>query len=184
MRITTCFRSAMVPLQPLGSALAAAERPAALAAAGPPLAPAAAAAAAPSAVACRKRRRLTPGTTSRPGCRGDPVTPCACSRDLSESVTLVHPLRPGRGSAGGGTGAEPGHPVKLAAAQSVRWRGSPRGGAGYRPGRRHGPMGCLSAVDHEHPPWLNPRWPPGRTCCDKSLCHDKCPVCAAQVALG
>ena len=51
MRITTCFTSAMVPLQPLGSALAAAEVPRTLASATPPPTPAAAAAAAvPSAV--------------------------------------------------------------------------------------------------------------------------------------
>ena len=52
MRITTCFTSAMVPLQPLGSALAAAEPPRTLASAIPPPAatPAAAAVAVPSAV--------------------------------------------------------------------------------------------------------------------------------------
>ena len=70
MRITTCFTSAMVPLQPLGSALAAAELPRTLATAGPPVTPAAAAAAVPSAVYCRKRRRVTPGTTGWPGCHG------------------------------------------------------------------------------------------------------------------
>ena len=50
MRITTCFTSAMVPVQPLGSALAAVEPPRTLAAATPPVAPTAAAAAVPSAV--------------------------------------------------------------------------------------------------------------------------------------
>src|ERR1700722_16932916 len=101
MRITTCFRSAMVPVQPLGNALAATV----LAAAVPPLRPAAAAAA-PSPVACRKRRRLRPGTI------GDPVASCMCSRWLSGLVTMLHPLgaltviiaRGGAGQEGAGAG--------------------------------------------------------------------------------
>ena len=68
MRITTCFTSAMVPLQPFGSALAAAELPSTAAPAGAALRPAAVTAAAPSPVYCRKRRRLKPGANRRPGC--------------------------------------------------------------------------------------------------------------------
>src|SRR5438309_756635 len=90
MRITTCFTSLMVPLQPLGSALDAAEPPPIAAAAGPPLIPAVAAAAAPSPVYCRKRRRLRPGANSRLGCRGDPAAPFARSRGSSELV-IFHP---------------------------------------------------------------------------------------------
>src|SRR5580693_1437059 len=92
MRITTCLRSAMVPLQPFGSALDAAELPPAAAAAGPRLQPAVTAVAAPSPVYCRNRRRLRPGTDIGPGCRGDPAAPCTCSRGSSELVILVLPL--------------------------------------------------------------------------------------------
>src|SRR5580704_5300269 len=105
MRITTCFRSAMVPLQPLGSTLAAAEVRAVLAAAGPPTPTAAAAL--PSAVYCRKRRRLTPGTTGWPGCHTDPVAPWACSRGLSVLVMRLRPL----GAGGRVSGTAPIHVV-------------------------------------------------------------------------
>src|ERR1700733_883160 len=89
MRITTCFTSAIVPVQPLGSGLAAAALPPTAAAAVPPLTPTAAAAAAPSPVYCRKRRRLTPGSTGRPGCHNGPLAPCAWSCELSELVILA-----------------------------------------------------------------------------------------------
>src|SRR5579863_1165707 len=91
MRMTTCFTSAMLPLQPLGSVRDAADLATVLAAAAPPARPAAAAAAAPSPVACRKRRRLRPGTIGRPGCHADPVGPCGCSRECSELVILLPP---------------------------------------------------------------------------------------------
>src|SRR5271155_5556832 len=108
MRITTCFTSAMDPVQPAGSAaLADAERPATLAAAGPPVTPAAAAAAAPSPVYCRKRRRLRPGTASRSGGRGDPAPPCACSRGSSELVIAVSVLSVQVVAPRVGDGAEP-----------------------------------------------------------------------------
>src|SRR5579871_7075433 len=107
MRITTCFTSAMVPLQPLGSALAAVLPRSTLAAVGPPPRPAAAAAATPSPVACRNRRRLTPGPAHRPGRRADPGVACGCSRELSELVMLLHPRGAGV-AARTGTGAEPG----------------------------------------------------------------------------
>jgi hypothetical protein len=58
MRITTCFRSEMVPVKPSASGPAA-RLPAVAAAAGPVPRPTAAAVAAPSPVACRKRRRET-----------------------------------------------------------------------------------------------------------------------------
>src|ERR1700722_585786 len=90
MRITTCLTSAMVPLALCGSAVDAAELPAP-AARGPPLQPAATAAAAPSPVYCRNRRRLRPGANVGPGCRGDPVAPCPCSRGSSEFVILGWP---------------------------------------------------------------------------------------------
>src|SRR5271169_3746750 len=93
MRITTCLTSAMVPLQPSGSALDAAELPPTAAAAGPRLQPAVTAAAAPSPVYCRNRRRLRPGTNLGPGCRGDPAAPCARSRGSSELAILVLPPR-------------------------------------------------------------------------------------------
>src|SRR5580693_1959371 len=92
MRITTCLTSAMVPLQPSGSAVDVAELPPA-AAAGPPLQPAVTAAAAPSPVYCRNRRRLKPGPDIGPGCRGDPAAPVARSRGSSELVILVLPPR-------------------------------------------------------------------------------------------
>src|ERR1700677_3717195 len=92
MRITTCFRSEMVPVKPSGSGLAAADLRTVLAAAVPPLMPTAAAAAAPSPVACRKRRRETPGTTGWPGCHGDPAAPCSRS---GEFVILIRPLGAG-----------------------------------------------------------------------------------------
>src|ERR1700677_3352128 len=92
MRITTCFRSEMVPVKPAGSGLAAADRRTVLAAAVPPGRPMVAAAAAPSPVACRKRRRLTPGTIGRPGCHDDPVSPCSRS---GEFAILIHPLGAG-----------------------------------------------------------------------------------------
>src|SRR6516164_480237 len=87
MRITTCLTSAMVPLQPSGSALDAAER-SATAARGPPLQLAVTVAAAPSPAYCRNRRRLIPGADLRTGCRDDPVAPCTCSRGSSETVIL------------------------------------------------------------------------------------------------
>src|SRR5579862_8185276 len=91
MRITTCLTSAMVPLQPAGSAPDAAELPPAAAAAFPRLHPAVTAAAAPSPVYCRNRRRLRPGTDRGPGSRGDPAALCACSRGSSELAILVYP---------------------------------------------------------------------------------------------
>src|ERR1700728_1102485 len=131
MRITTCFTSAMVPLQPLGSALPAADLRAALAAAAPPTPTAAAAAAAlPSAVYCRKRRRLTPGTTGWPGCHTGPVGPCGCSRELSElvicSILLMQGMdlqvAPVPSRAPGEVGRGAGDPLEE---QSVRWRRPP-----------------------------------------------------------
>src|SRR3984957_6309052 len=107
MRITTCFTSAMDPVKPLGSARADdAELRATLAAAEAPLTPTVAAAAAPSPVACRKRRRLRPGTIRRSGCRGDPAAPSPCSRGSSELVIAVPSSRSGCGPRGG-SGAEP-----------------------------------------------------------------------------
>src|SRR5260370_37937987 len=105
----------MVPLQPSGSALDAAELPP-IAARGPSLQPAVTAAAAPSPVYCRNRRRLRPGTDIGPGCRGDPAAPRACSRGSSELVILVYPL--GSCSCPAlGTGAKPAtahkHPSRI-----------------------------------------------------------------------
>src|SRR5579863_2394453 len=97
MRITTCLTSAMVPLQPSGSAAAAAAlRPAA--ARGPPLQPAVTAAAAPSPVYCRNRRRLRPGANPWPACRDDPLAPGPCACDSS---ALLIPGSDGSGQAPG-----------------------------------------------------------------------------------
>src|SRR6202046_5432940 len=78
----------MVPVKPAASGLPAVGRPAVAAAAVPAPMPTAAAAAAPRPVACRKCRRVTPGTAGRPGCHGDPVVSCPCSRELLILVIL------------------------------------------------------------------------------------------------